>query len=90
MKPAHEPRRSARSLLVSLACIAALVVLDLWSKAFVLDWMDGAGRMRLVQDAHSHGRFQIFGEWFALMVNYNYGAAFGQFEGIPRVARIQA
>lgn len=70
----------ARRLLI----VAALVVLDLWSKAAVFRWLEPlARRHELSYDAHGHERYPILGEWFSFMPSLNPGAAFGKLDSVP-------
>jgi signal peptidase II len=60
------------------------VLLDLWSKSTVFAWLgDPATHASLPIDAHGYSREPVAGEWLALMLNLNYGAAFGRLAGIP-------
>ncbi len=67
-----------------LAAAGVLVLLDLWSKSTVFAWLgDPATHASLPIDAHGHSRELLAGTWLALMLNLNYGAAFGRLAGIP-------
>lgn len=71
-------------MLVRFVWVAALVALDLWSKAAVFAWLDANPRPEgLSIDSHGHARFEIFGDWFAFMISRNAGVAFGQLDGFP-------
>ena len=71
-----------RRLLLCGSVVAALVALDLWSKAAVFEWL-GEDPYSLTRDVHGHPRRPLIGEWLALMLNENYGMAFGQADGSP-------
>ena len=58
--------------------VAFLVVLDLWSKAGVFAWLEGAPD-GLKYDSHGHMRVPLAGDWFAAMRSLNSGMAFGLF-----------
>lgn len=76
-EPARPPghRRAA----LCFAVVAALVALDLWSKATIFAWFeDPAAREGFERNVHGHLRFPLVGDWLAFMENLNYGAAFGQ------------
>jgi signal peptidase II len=76
------PRRLALCLLVA----ASIVVLDLVSKAVVFEWLGDADvRRGLSIDAHGHARHVVAGNWLGLMLNLNYGAAFGRLAHIPHL-----
>jgi signal peptidase II len=83
---APEVAERPRAALVArrLAVAAALVALDLWSKARVFAWL-GSGGVRLVPDACDlpHRRYPLAGEWLAFMLSQNKGAAFGQLDQVP-------
>ncbi len=69
-----------------LAVAGVLVAVDLWSKAAVFAWLgDPATHAALPRDACGHAREPVLGGWLALMLNLNYGAAFGRLSGIPHV-----
>jgi signal peptidase II len=68
-----------RRALVCFAVVAALVALDLWSKAAVFAWFqDPASIADFERTGHGHWRYPLVGNWLAFMENLNYGAAFGQ------------
>ena len=80
---AREPLRWGR-LGGCLAAAGVLVLLDLWSKSAVFAWLgDPATHASLPIDSHGHAREVLAGNWLALMLNLNYGAAFGRLAGIP-------
>lgn len=64
--------------------VAALLVLDLWSKSAVFALLE-ADPYALPRDAHGHLRQPLVGEWLAFMRNENYGMAFGRGESMPYV-----
>jgi signal peptidase II len=64
-----------------LAAVAALLVADLWSKSAVFAWLRAEPEI-LSRDAHGHQRYEIFGEWFAFMLIWNPGMAWG-FDKLP-------
>ncbi|MEZ6016578.1 MAG: signal peptidase II [Planctomycetota bacterium] len=70
---------TARRTLACLVVVAALVALDLWSKATIFAWFEDPARAGdFVRSAHGHPRYPLVGGWLAFMENLNYGAAFGQ------------
>lgn len=58
----------------------ALVLLDLWSKSAVFDFLQTA---ELEVTSSGYHRYPILGSWLAFMENLNYGAAFGQGASFP-------
>lgn len=73
-----------------MVAVALLVALDLFSKSWVWTWMSeelAAGRLDHVACAHggTHPRHLLAGNWLALMLNRNPGAAFGMFDGVPHL-----
>ncbi len=65
--------------------VALIVALDLYSKAAVFGWLEPIENT-LPSGCHpGHHRSFLVGNWLALMLNVNYGAAFGQLDGIPYV-----
>ena len=81
-------RPDVRAITTRFVFVAALIVLDLWSKAAVFAWMESlesAGK--LVQDTcgQGHLRYEIFGGWFTFMLSLNPGAAFGQLHSFPNL-----
>ena len=67
------------------AVVAALIALDLWSKAGVFAWLRDPST-EMLRDACGHLRHHVLGEdigWFTFMLSENPGAAFGQFAGFP-------
>jgi len=80
---ASEPSRGRRAAIL-FAVVVALIALDLWSKAAIWTWLLPLQDMgELPTDGHGHQRWPLVGEWFAFMLNENYGAAFGQLDNIP-------
>ena len=79
-------RPTFRTVLSRLAIAGAIVVLDLWSKSAVFDWiqrLDAAGELVVDECGSAHRRYPIVGEWFTFMLSLNPGAAFGQLHSIP-------
>lgn len=73
-----------KRLVACIAVVAVLVALDLWSKRAVFEWIEEI-QDSLPRDAHGHPRYAVVGEWLTLMLNMNYGAAFGHLDSIPYV-----
>ena len=72
-------------LLRRFLVVGFLIILDLWSKSFVFEWLR-SDRAELVRDACGHARQHVLGEdvqWFTFMLSENPGAAFGQFASFP-------
>lgn len=83
--PADPPRLLPRALSV-FGVVAALVALDLWSKAAVFACFEDPARAGdFVRTNHGHLRYPLVGDWLAFMENLNYGAAFGQGDEWPWV-----
>ncbi len=78
------PERKRGPALLGLVVVAALVVLDQWSKTAVFDFL-GGGEATFVTDVHGHRRFLVSGEWLSFMTSCNPGAAFGRFDSFPNV-----
>jgi signal peptidase II len=76
-------RPGAALLARRFGAVVLLVALDLWSKARVFAWLESSAP--LVPDACQlpHRRFLLVGEWLALMLSRNKGAAFGQLDSVP-------
>jgi signal peptidase II len=70
------PRPTTRVRALRFASVVALVALDLWSKAAVFAHL-GPRPAGIVYDAHGHPRLQLLGDWFAFMLSYNPGMAWG-------------
>jgi signal peptidase II len=68
--------RSRSALWWWLAIVAALVALDLWSKAAVFAWL-GELPAGMAADRHGHPRYPLVGEWLAFFLSYNPGMAWG-------------
>lgn len=80
------PERAGTRLRVRrFLLVIGLVALDLWSKAAVFRWLGSEGSAILVEDVHDHERVPILGEWFAFMLSWNPGAAFGRLSGYPHL-----
>lgn len=72
------------AVLARFLVVAALVALDLWTKAAVFGWLDASPRPESLQrDAHGHLRFLLVGDWLALMTSRNAGVAFGHLDSFP-------
>lgn len=79
-------RPDARTIAVRFLLVAALVAVDLWSKAAVFDWLQPLVRASAlpVDDCGGfHERYLIFGNWFSFYLELNPGAAFGQLDSVP-------
>lgn len=78
-----------RMLLARAAGVAALLALDLSSKAAVFAWLGELGARGALVAHHcglgEHLRRPLAGEWLAFSLSRNPGAAFGQLSGIPHV-----
>ncbi|MFT5049789.1 MAG: signal peptidase II [Chlamydiales bacterium] len=75
---------SRRRLIFCLVAVAALIALDLWSKARVFEWLE-ADPFALTPDSHGHPREPLLGDWLGFMRNENYGMAFGRGENMPYI-----
>jgi signal peptidase II len=98
-QPEPRLRPARRRHVVCFAVVALLIALDLASKGLIMPWLEArdpdfsawveqapAELEQLVEDGHRyHHRYPLAGSWLALMHNLNYGAAFGQFDGVPWV-----
>jgi signal peptidase II len=74
-----------RRLAICLVFVALIVGVDLYTKAAVFSWLEPI-EFDLPSGCHDgHHRYPLVGNWFTLMLNVNYGAAFGQLDGIPYV-----
>ncbi|MBL8860617.1 MAG: signal peptidase II [Planctomycetes bacterium] len=76
----------ARTLLARFVVAAALLALDLWSKAAAFDWierLDRAGELVVDACGRGHRRLPLVGDWLTFMLSLNPGAAFGQLDSIP-------
>lgn len=79
-----EARPDARVLAMRFVGVAALVVLDLWSKAVVSRWLEEQARAGALpfNDLHRE-HHPLAGEWLSFMLSLNPGAAFGQLDSVP-------
>ncbi|MEM6571767.1 MAG: signal peptidase II [Planctomycetota bacterium] len=78
------PDSRLRRNLALFAVVGALIALDLWSKGAVFAWFqDPEAAADLPRSERGHLRYPIAGQWLGLMLNLNYGAAFGQGAGMP-------
>lgn len=74
-----------RRLGICFVFVALIVGVDLFTKAAVFNWLDPI-EYTLPSGCHDgHHRYPLIGNWLTLMLNVNYGAAFGQLDGIPYV-----
>lgn len=84
----HVLRPNARAIATRFVFVAALIVLDLWSKSAVFAWMEGlesAGRLVPDDCGHGHLRMPIVDGWFTFMLSLNPGAAFGRLDSYPNL-----
>jgi signal peptidase II len=65
-----------RALIRRLACVAALVALDLASKSLVFAWV-GEHAPYAMCHPHATQRYPLAGDWLALMLSTNKGMAWG-------------
>jgi lipoprotein signal peptidase len=75
-EPAADLRPGAPRVAVRLAVAAALVALDLWSKAAVFGWL-GPWPEGVVVHNCGQPRWPLLGEWLSFMLVYNPGMAWG-------------
>lgn len=95
--PAVRPRPTWRRHAIAFAVVVGLIALDLWSKSYVFGLLDpleapDAGTEYGTSE-RNHPRISILGDWLGLMLNLNYGAAFGQgsgFQGALVIGRVVA
>lgn len=71
-----------------LVWVAVLVALDLWSKAYMFDWLTrtaGASPPPGVEvwELNGHWRYEVFGDFLGFMLSENRGAAWGFGESVP-------
>jgi signal peptidase II len=66
------------SPLLRFGTVAALVLLDQWSKGAVFDWLNASSEGHAVPRA-------LLGDWLSFCGSCNGGAAFGQFREFPYV-----
>ena len=84
-------RPTAAILARRLVVVAALIALDLWSKASVFRWLGEIDTELIVDScAHSrmHPRYHLFDAgsgWLTFMLSENPGAAFGGFADWPHL-----
>src|SRR5689334_21899004 len=82
----REPRPPLKAAAVRFAWVAALVGLDLWSKAWVFARLGAprhpTGKVALQYDHHGHPREELLGDWLAFMTTFNPGMAWG-FDKLP-------
>lgn len=76
----EQPTARRRRLLMCFAVAGALVVLDLWSKSAVFEFLDHA---QLERTKEGYDRYPLLGSWLGFMKNLNFGAAFGQGSRFP-------
>lgn len=77
-------RAGAGTVAARLAAAGLLVVLDLWSKARVFEWLATTrGGMRPDACDYPHMRQPLLGEWLSFMLSRNKGAAFGKLDSVP-------
>jgi len=95
--PPERARPSWRRHAIAFAVVLGLIALDLWSKSYVfalLDPIDAPGAaLEYGTSERNHPRISLLGDWLGLMLNLNYGAAFGQgsgFQGALVIGRIVA
>ena len=69
---------------VRFLVVVLLVGLDLWSKSAVFAWLEPRPE-GIEYDAHGHPRYVLSGEWLALMLSRNPGAAFGRLGEFPHL-----
>lgn len=77
---------AVRTVAVRFAVVVGLVLLDLWSKAAVFEWLTHSDQLRLDDCGRGHFRYHLLGEdvgWFTFMLSRNRGAAFGHFSDWP-------
>ena len=74
-------RPNAITLAMRLSAVAALVGADLASKSVVFAWL-GKRPPEMTFDLHGHQRYAIAGDWFAFMLSWNPGMAWG-FDKLP-------
>lgn len=78
-----EPWPAPRQIAWRWLVFVLLLALDLWSKAYVVEWLEASPPPEgMTYDRHGHHRFELFGEWFSFMVTYNPGMAWG-FDKLP-------
>jgi signal peptidase II len=75
-------RAGAKAIIARFVGVAVLVVADLASKTAVFAWLDPVTSPKLQLDRHGHYRHEILGDWFAFMLSWNPGMAWG-FDKLP-------
>jgi signal peptidase II len=78
---AGEPRVAWSAIVARMAVVAALVVADLWSKAAVFAALS-SGVPKADCHYHNTPRLKLIGNWFAFMLSWNPGMAWG-FDKLP-------
>lgn len=71
----------AGTVAARVVAVALLLASDLWSKKAVFTWLGGQPEL-LTRDVHGHQRYEILGDWFAFMLVWNPGMAWG-FDKLP-------
>ena len=79
-----EARPGIRQVVVRFLIVAFLVALDLWSKAYVFEWLTTI-RHELSIGPYGHRRMVLVEPWFAFMLSRNAGAAFGRLDSYPNL-----
>lgn len=83
---ARDAARPARAVVARrFLVVGALILLDLWSKAAVFEWLQRLEAERALPLAPGLARpcYPLAGDWLAFMLTLNPGAAFGQFDQFP-------
>ena len=80
-RAAHDRIPGVSTVAVRLLAAALLLVSDLWSKSAVFGWLGGKPEL-MTRDLHGHPRYEILGDWFAFMLVWNPGMAWG-FDKLP-------
>jgi signal peptidase II len=76
-------RRELRIRTLLFLLVAALVLLDLWSKSAVFGWWPHAEGLTICP--HGYARYQLLGNWLALTTVRNPAAALGLFGDWPHL-----
>lgn len=74
-----------RRLGICFVFVAIIIGADLYSKAAIFAWLEPIENTLPGGCHDGHHRYALVGNWLTLMLNVNYGAAFGQLDGIPYV-----
>ncbi len=74
--------------LVRLAAVAALIRLDLWTKALMFTWLDRSGPGASLPEGaevwfNGHWRVPVIGDFLGWMISENKGAAWGIGDSMP-------